>query len=690
MSFARGGCRTQHGKGLKKPLRPKKTAPPPKREWVSTISDLSVHKLTPAELDHRHEIRKSHNKAAAQWELREKALKARLRQAGCSPLDKASQTIIREVFSDKLLLQDVLARSDRALAVVNDLFGDSPRRQTGHPSVTVAPILDSPFFQSSTGLSPLNDSMVDQQAVLEPDDDDNYYYSDTRRLLQSKIQVKNKMGGPQRQRIRPGVSERRFASPQTPCAPAQTVLNATAAVQRLRSRRNHSEEAVQDPSFLVSQVLNPDLSPRLPGSCRSARTRKRACKTPELNGSSEASLSTEPSGLDLLQTMLAQVELDLDSLSPQTSTQSRQRSAQGFTGFSVALVSNLARLVQLLKNREYDAQTAIEEKQKLEEKLKEQRSLIDALTAETMILREETSSLKAELQQRTAELERKLDSVVSAMATHINQPQGSDVIAPVPQPVAERPPVSVSPAIQLSSPGQGDALQPIPETDQVAYKELRSPSSASSLVSLPLASLPLTLRLSPDALEAKIAKLCHLRDVIADAQSSRARSVGGSPGNGGTQQKRSASVGTGRVTPDRTSPWPESFAGLGQHVSQVNHQGTLNNNSASNVQQRLLEVNRKSAAARGRLLDLIEQQKQTLSARVSPSVSPVPPSAFSPRTSGGSGSMDGSLLKPADDKRSAGSQAFSRHYEEAQRDGSTPQTQKQQVQDSCFALSAHV
>ncbi|KAM9774525.1 spindle and centriole-associated protein 1 isoform X2 [Syngnathus typhle] len=686
MSFARGGCRTQHGKGLKKALRPKKTAPPPKREWVSTISDLSVHKLTPAELDHRREIRKSHNKAAAQWEVREKALKARLRQAGCSPLDKASQTIIREVFSDKLLLQDVLARSDRALAVVNDLFGDSPRRQTGHPSVTVAPNLDSPFFQSSTGLSPLNDSMVDQQAVLEPDDDDNYYYSETRRLLQSKIQVKNKMGGPQRQRIRPGVSERRFASPQTPCAPAQTALNATAAVQRLRSRRNHSEEAVEDPSFLVSQVLNPDLSPRLPGSCRSARTRKRACKTPEPNGSSEASLGTEPSGLGLLQTMLAQVELDLDSLSPQTSTQSRQRSAQGFTGFSVALVSNLARLVQLLKNRENDAQTAIEEKQKLEEKLKEQRSLIDALTAETMILREETFSLKAELQQRTADLERKLDSVVSAMATHINQPRGSDVIAPVPQPVAERPPVSVSPAIRLSSPGQGDALQPVPETDQVAYKELRSPSSASSLVSLPLASLPLTLRLSPDALEAKIAKLCHLRDVIADAQSS----VGGSPGNGGTaKQKRSASVGTGTVTPDRTSPGPESSAGLGQHVRQVTHQGTLNNNSVSDVQQRLLEVNRKSAAARGRLLDLIEQQKRTLSARVSPSVSPVPPSAFSPRTSGGSGSMDGSLLKPADDKRSAGSQAFSRHYEEAQRDGSTP-TQKQQVQDSCFALSAHV
>lgn len=47
---------------------------------------------------HRHEIHKSHNKAAAHWELREKALKRRLRHAGSSPgLDHTSLTIIRDV-----------------------------------------------------------------------------------------------------------------------------------------------------------------------------------------------------------------------------------------------------------------------------------------------------------------------------------------------------------------------------------------------------------------------------------------------------------------------------------------------------------------------------------------------------------------------------------------------------------------
>lgn len=36
-----------------------------------------------------------------------------------------------QVLSDQMLLQDVLARSDRTLAVVKDLFGDAPRRRIG-------------------------------------------------------------------------------------------------------------------------------------------------------------------------------------------------------------------------------------------------------------------------------------------------------------------------------------------------------------------------------------------------------------------------------------------------------------------------------------------------------------------------------------------------------------------------------
>lgn len=105
---------------------------------------------------------------------------------------------VLQVFSDQLLLQDVLARSDRAMAVVKDLFGDAPQRQIGndiacfvqysffffyftfkascvvffigHPSVTMAPNCDSdtelPVLERPdppTHLSFLSQSMMDQE-----------------------------------------------------------------------------------------------------------------------------------------------------------------------------------------------------------------------------------------------------------------------------------------------------------------------------------------------------------------------------------------------------------------------------------------------------------------------------------------------------------------------------------------------
>lgn len=71
----------------------------------------------------------------------------------------------------------------------------------------------------------------------------------------------------------------------------------------------------------------------------------------ELNGSSVA--SGDQSSLGLLQAMLGQVEADLETLSPGTvsesSGSSKHHRTQGLTGFSVALISTLGRLVHVLK-----------------------------------------------------------------------------------------------------------------------------------------------------------------------------------------------------------------------------------------------------------------------------------------------------------------------------------------------------
>ncbi|KAM8731483.1 spindle and centriole-associated protein 1 [Acanthopagrus schlegelii] len=771
MSFVRVGRPQQHTKG-KRPVRPKKAAAP-RREWVSTVNDLSVHKLTPVELSHRHEIHKSHNKASAQWELREKALQRRFRHPG-SPalLDQANLSIIREVFSDQLLLQDVLARSDRAMAVVKDLFGDAPRRQTGHPSVTMAPNCDSgsvlPVLQRPdppTQLSLLSQSMMDQQALNEVEaSEEDYTDEDICRTGSSdnyviqranlrKMKAKSRGRSIQKQKVSHHNSDQAGGDnvPVTPCtsgrAPDHAALNATVAVQRVQSRQSQSVDCKEEPSVLVSQVLNPELPINQSGriSSHTSRTRRCVSQSSELNGSSVTSLSGDQSSLGMLQAMLGQVEADLDTLCPDTepaSAQSqKQNNKQGLTGFSVALVSTLGRLVHLLKQREEEAHKEAQERRRLEEDLREQRGLIDALTAETMTLREEAAALQAGFQQQTAEMEQKLDTVVLVMGglglleAHEDSYQNADdkaavcQSAPVPEQDPEQRRPSVSPAVLLSPPRQRDNWQQIPVTHPIpphhkipsvdsphSCEDVQSHSSASSLTSLPLLSLPSTSsisqtsdplgsRLSPEAILAEIAQLSRQNDLIK-AQLSQARCMGSGIGglpNSSTGQRRSSSGSTGRVTPqsvgERRSSVSSSTGKRSDHnlseqvqaaeMEPTNQVTSPNILPVSSVEQRLLELNRQSAAARGRLLELIEQQKLSVSIKVSPSHSPTLPSAFSPQSTGGS--PEASMLLPEQELLSQTGGGSERRYTGGgeTRDGKT-QMEKQREREGWFALSAHV
>ncbi|KAL3040469.1 hypothetical protein OYC64_011482 [Pagothenia borchgrevinki] len=765
MSFMRAGRPQQHSKG-KRPVRPPKKAAPPKRDWVSTVNDLSVHKLSPAELSHRHEIHKSHNKVAAQWDLREKALQRRLRHVGSpAPLDNASLNIIREVFSDQLLLQDVLARSDRAMAVVKDLFGDAPRRQTGHPSVTMAPNCGSdsglPVLQRPdppTQLSLLSQSMMDQQALNEFEASEEDYsdeetgptsrseYHVIRRANVRKMKAESRGKGIQRQKAHRPNSEQadQDNAPVTPCtsdrAPGHAALNATVAVQRFRSRRSQSEEAREEPSVLVSQVLNPEhLNQSGMTNSRPSRNRKCVPQSSQLDGSSVASLSGDQSSLGLLQAMLGQVEADLDTLSPDTAPPAAQSQkphrAQGLTGFSVALVSTLGRLVHLLKQREEEAEEDALERRRLEEELREQRGLIDALTAETMALREE-AALQAGLQQRTEELEQKLDTVVLLMGglglleAPIAPPQDSHVIGPsltacqsalVAERDPQQPSTSVYPAVLLSPSRQRSEWRHIPAPLPIpmhrdlppvdilrAREDAPSHSSSSSLTSLPLASLSsssslsLTSELSPEAMLAEITQLSRQNDRIK-AQLSQAKGSGsgsrGSP-NGSIEPRRRSSSSTGRVTAqsvgERRTSGPSSTGRRSQTVQAADGEQLTNQAASpplpvSRVEQRLLELNRQSAAARGRLLELIDKQKQSVSARVSPSDSPVPPSAFSPQSADGGGSPEGSMLlqRGGVERRSAGSE-LSPHSLGVETKESKTQMEKRREREGWFSLSAHV
>ncbi|XP_054893152.1 spindle and centriole-associated protein 1 [Poeciliopsis prolifica] len=734
MLLRTGRQQQQQAKG-KRFIRPKKAAAP-KKDWVSTVNDLSVHKLSPAELYHRHEIHKSHNKAAAHWELREKALKRRLRHAGSSPgLNYTSLSIIRDVFSEQPLLHDALAQSDRALAVVKDLFGDAPRRQTGHPSVTVAPNCDSdaelPVLQRPdppTQLSLLSQSIMDQEALNEVDvsredlrDEDLSSSSGSCFIRRTNIRkTKTQTRVTQKQKGHRLGSHDKENIPVTPIrsgrAPDPTALNATAAIKRFLTKRRPSDENEEEASVLVSQVLNPELPSHQSGRTRkhTEKTRKGVCRALELDGSSVASLSGDQSSLGLLQDMLGQVKADLDTMSSDTAPEStgspEPYGRQGLTGFSVALVSTIGRLVQLIRKREDKAQEEAEERRRLQEELKEQRGLMDALTAETMTLREEGATMQAGLLQRITELEQKLDSVVLLMSEvgilgEQTKPsrvsKGRESQSCVCQSSSEKTQTRVSPAFLLSPPQQCDNWQQSPGGHALPLQRRLSPSdsqrscenvSTSALSrrqSVSSSSLPSNqpvLLPSPKAMLAEIAELKRQNDLMK-AQLSQAKSLGSRDAeladSCNERSKSSPASGTGerKITGQHLQS-PEGTSSASQAAS----------SSTPSVEQRLLELNRQSAAARSRLLDLIEQQKQSASLRISPSVSPIPSSAVSPNAAAEGQTSEESVLPPERESGShqqyAGSDASNSLSFES-KTGEIKQNEKRREREGWFSLVAH-
>ncbi|XP_072545087.1 spindle and centriole-associated protein 1 isoform X3 [Salminus brasiliensis] len=648
----------------RRPGRTKKVSAP-KKEWVSTVSDLSVHKATPEELSRRHEMHRSHNRALAQWELKEKGLKRiqkKTQPASPPGLDQARLRIIREVLSDHCQLQDVLARSDRAMAVVKDLFGDAPRRQTGFPSVTMAPDCDSdselPVLQKPdppTQLSLLSQSMMDQQALNElaysagehEEDDHDAPVSYNSKVCRPKRKT-CKAKCPQWSTDQRPQQQNFSQTPWNAARPGdQAALNATVAVECLKSRQ--SELDASESTTLVSQVLNPEPASSYSGG-KSRSSRATRGRSPRLDTSELSSQSANQSSLELLQDMLGQVETELACLEPQGPLGSSKPPNQhrGLTGFSVALVSTLGRITSHIRRREEEAQKEAQERRRLEEEVRNQRKLIDSLTAECFSLREESAALQVSVQERVTELERRVNMVVLGLGElesgegekeleSENSPVPDTAGTPVPAEIDPNDKVSDLPAVLLSPPRQRDSRAP-PEaargrslhfegshaTPSVgSVEDLEARCTPSSFISLPDSILPrpppLLDQATRDAIQQQIVNLTNYNAMI-QARLSQFRPV---PAGASAVGELGALSTVG--TKDRQ---PSPFTA--QHSAQ--QCVAVNDSSVRLIDERLQELNRQSATARTKLLDLIEQQKQNTCQSVSPAISPIPPPSTGPLT----------------------------------------------------------
>ncbi|XP_051471956.1 spindle and centriole-associated protein 1 isoform X1 [Apus apus] len=422
MSLLRQG---RKGPGRSGPGRSGPRRPPPalRRDW-----DLR-----------RHEMHKSKNKALAHLELQEKALKRKWRkqkQLSADSLEERKLTLMREILSDQYYLQDVLERSDQALAVAKDLLGDAPRTRTGFPNVTVAPHCDlessqGPIVQKCdlhTQLSILSESVMDSQALNEVVEEalsaspsaDGHHDSlnlksniNSDRLLRLLREDNSLVNSPlwAEKEMRKTTLSQESDMPLTPTAVSpsldQSALNATSVVKRIYSRlQNEDEEENVDSTYTVRDVLNPNMRKQKQIAAKMKRKQTAQNSTRQGKGDSPSnSISVDlqkdnKSSLDVLSSMIHEVEHELEEYERCTGreVQKTERS-EGLTGFTLSLVNALCRLMRYLKESEMQLREKEVMRQQHEMMLHEHRELIDALTAEILLVREENSIIQKKLQQ---------------------------------------------------------------------------------------------------------------------------------------------------------------------------------------------------------------------------------------------------------------------------------------------------
>ncbi|XP_020370101.2 spindle and centriole-associated protein 1 [Rhincodon typus] len=425
MSLVRGSRSQAAGRGRKK-----KAAAPPRREWDSTISDLSVHRASPEELARRRHSRQSRNRRFG------------LHKPRAAP--GKEPPLVNELLLDRWQLQDVLARSDRALALVRDLFADGPRLHAAFPNVTAAPgcgkaALLAPSWERPTQLSLLSESVMDSQALNETGNTIPDRPPSRDSLKKADAAAFDGSNHPSLQGKPPKTPQATSEwshtdpnqTPETPCTPEcdasgnHTSLNATTAIQRAKSRVQSEAEGSAD-SFqtetarVTQQVLHPgsrNSKNGFPG-CQNCHTPTRRTE--------DSNQEDKQLTLDVLQEMIDQIDQEMMELQRQTGrkvTGWLPQKGRSLTGFTFSLVSLISQLTHYLKENEIQQQQEKEHQQQLVEKSTEQRTLIDALTAEFLTMQNEIISMHHYMMKTDEELHVMKQMLHGSLEAEINKPK---------------------------------------------------------------------------------------------------------------------------------------------------------------------------------------------------------------------------------------------------------------------------
>ncbi|XP_036707504.1 spindle and centriole-associated protein 1 isoform X4 [Balaenoptera musculus] len=696
MSFVRVNRYGPHGGG-RKALKVKKKKTSVKQEWDNTVTDLTVHRATPEDLIRRHEIHKSKNRALVHWELQEKALKRKWKKQKpeLSNLEKRRLSLMKEILSDQYQMQDVLEKSDHLMATAKDLFVDFPRRRTGFPNVTMAPdSSQGPIVvnQDPVTQAILSESVIEPQALNEVDDDqregtvnsqseesenelDNSLSSQSNtnadtflhQIKEDNSELINKLRTDIQQKVATQsqiTTSSGTPSSASPSGEQKAALNATNAVKRIHTRLQLEESTeTLDSSSVVRQVLNSRKQKQLLNKVK----RKPDSRAPSKQKNSVLSASTASThlpnssnpSLDVLKHMIHEVEHEMEEYERWTGREVRGlQNSQGLTGFTLSLVSSLCRLVRYLKESELQLRKEVETRQQLEQALGEHRELIDALTAEILLLREENTATQARLQQYMITTDEQLISLTHAIKNCpvINNKEtqalergatSRNMDSPVlRRTVQTRPAPRIPPTVEIIEKEQnwekktvptGTDIQNSSEESHLFTQRWRASHMGEDLqnkTQAPFVNLSQPLCNSRSSTQqSRNPTLSEEPPVLGDGQQLRTNET--------LIQRKDIMARIAELTLQNSAikahlnniigPGGEQGDGLGEfNKRERSHASDMTSTfpavqplTPSSMEERIAELNRQSMEARGKLLQLIEQQKLVGLNPSSPPVSPI-------------------------------------------------------------------
>uniref|UniRef100_A0A671DLP8 Spindle and centriole-associated protein 1 n=1 Tax=Rhinolophus ferrumequinum TaxID=59479 RepID=A0A671DLP8_RHIFE len=697
MSLVRVNRYSPRGGG-RKALKVKKKKSSVKQEWDNTVNDLTVHRATPEDLVRRHEIHKSKNRALVHWELQEKALKRKWKKQKpeISNLEKRRLSIIKEILSDQYQMQDVLEKSDNLMAAAKDLFVDFPRRRTGFPNVTMAPnSSQGPIVvnQDPVTQAILSESVVEPQALNEVDDGeeeeavnsqseesenelDNSLSSQSNtnadrflyQLKEDNSELITKLWTDLQQKI---TTQPQITSPSGTPAPAppsgeqNAALNTTNAVKRIHTRLQPEESTESlNSAYVVGQVLNARKQKQLLNKVKRKPDLRASSKQNTVLSASTASTdisnSNSPS-LDVLKDMIHEVEHEMEEYERWTGREVKGlQSRQGLTGFTLSLVSSLCRLVRYLRESELQLRKEVETRQKLEQVLGDHRELIDVLTAEILLLREENTATQARLQQYMVTTDEQLISLTHAIKSCPVINNSKESLAPEREPMSRRimdnsvlrrtvqtrPAPRIPPTVEIIEKQQnwekktlptGTDIQNSSEENRLFTQRWRVShmgEDSENKTQAPFVSLSQPLCNSPaNTQRTRNPAFSEEPPVLGDGQQLRT--------NEALLQRKDIMARIAELTLQNSAikahlnntigPGGEQGDGLRElNKQETSHTGDMTATfpaaqplTPSSMEERIAELNRQSMEARGKLLQLIEQQKLVGLNPSSPPVSPI-------------------------------------------------------------------